>query len=216
MSGYNSVGWWVVYLVSQLYTPFSLLFIWPVSCTPLSVYCLFGQSAVHPIQFTVYLASQLYTPFSLLFIWPVSCTPYLVYCLFGQSAVHPIQFTLSVAVHKRVDLIYFCVDIIEPSVAQIFVSRTEILSRQGEGWQGVVSARMMRKSALFWGITRRRVVIVYGRFGTTYRSHPQGVKSPSRKGKLSNLWTLRKVASPYRCTGRTRFTTGLGSSQTGS
>ena len=30
------------------------------------------------------------------------------------------------------------------------------------------------KSAVFWGITRRRMVIVYRRFGTTYRSHPHG------------------------------------------
>jgi poly-gamma-glutamate capsule biosynthesis protein CapA/YwtB (metallophosphatase superfamily) len=30
------------------------------------------------------------------------------------------------------------------------------------------------KSAVFWGITRRRVVIVYRHFGTTYRSHPHG------------------------------------------
>ena len=30
------------------------------------------------------------------------------------------------------------------------------------------------KSAVFWGIMRRRVVIVYRRFGTTYRSHPHG------------------------------------------
>ena len=27
------------------------------------------------------------------------------------------------------------------------------------------------RSALFWGITRRRVVIAYRRFGATYRSH---------------------------------------------
>jgi hypothetical protein len=37
-----------------------------------------------------------------------------------------------------------------------------------------VSAAMLMKSALFWGITLRRVVIVYRRFGTTYRSHPHG------------------------------------------
>jgi hypothetical protein len=30
-------------------------------------------------------------------------------------------------------------------------------------------------SALFWGITRRRVVIVCRRFGTKYRSHLQGL-----------------------------------------
>jgi hypothetical protein len=34
-----------------------------------------------------------------------------------------------------------------------------------------------RSSALFWGITRRRVVIVYRRFGTTYRSVFQGQES---------------------------------------
>jgi hypothetical protein len=33
---------------------------------------------------------------------------------------------------------------------------------------------MLIRSALFWDITRRRVVIVYRRFGTTYRSHFQG------------------------------------------
>jgi hypothetical protein len=30
------------------------------------------------------------------------------------------------------------------------------------------------RSALFWDIKRRRVIIVYRRFGTTYRSHLQG------------------------------------------
>jgi hypothetical protein len=34
------------------------------------------------------------------------------------------------------------------------------------------SAAMLMKPAVFWIITRRRVVIVYRRFGTTYRSHP--------------------------------------------
>jgi hypothetical protein len=33
---------------------------------------------------------------------------------------------------------------------------------------------MLMKYVVFWGITRRRVVIVYRRFGTTYRSHPRG------------------------------------------
>jgi hypothetical protein len=41
------------------------------------------------------------------------------------------------------------------------------------------SAAMLMKSALFWDITQRRVVIVYRRFGTTYRSHLHG----SRVGK---------------------------------
>jgi hypothetical protein len=34
---------------------------------------------------------------------------------------------------------------------------------------------MLMTSALFWDITRRRVVIVYRRFGTTYRSHRLGL-----------------------------------------
>ena len=43
------------------------------------------------------------------------------------------------------------------------------------------------KSAVFWGITRPRVVIVYWRFGTTYRSHLHG-------------WTVRPVKmGPIRC-----------------
>jgi hypothetical protein len=34
------------------------------------------------------------------------------------------------------------------------------------------------RSALFWDITRHRVVIVYRRFGTTYQSHLQGLGTP--------------------------------------
>jgi hypothetical protein len=30
-------------------------------------------------------------------------------------------------------------------------------------------------SALFWNITQRRVIVVYRRFGTTYRSHLHGL-----------------------------------------
>jgi hypothetical protein len=49
-------------------------------------------------------------------------------------------------------------------------------------WQNVfwfrASAAMLMRSALFWDITRRRVVIVYRRFGTTYRSHLQGSGIP--------------------------------------
>jgi hypothetical protein len=41
-------------------------------------------------------------------------------------------------------------------------------------------------SAVYWGIMRRRVVIVYRRFGTTYRSHLH--ESRVRVGKkASNL-----------------------------
>jgi hypothetical protein len=55
-------------------------------------------------------------------------------------------------------------------------------------WQNAVcepwfqaSAAMFMKSAVFWGIMRRRVVIFYRRFGITYRSHPHG--SRVRVGK---------------------------------
>jgi hypothetical protein len=34
------------------------------------------------------------------------------------------------------------------------------------------------RSALFWGIMQRRVVIIYRRFGATYRSHLQGSRNP--------------------------------------
>jgi hypothetical protein len=42
------------------------------------------------------------------------------------------------------------------------------------------SAAMFMRSALFWEIMERRAVIVYRRFGTKYRSHLQGSRSPRR------------------------------------
>jgi hypothetical protein len=42
------------------------------------------------------------------------------------------------------------------------------------------SAAMLIRSALFWGITQRRTVILYRCFGTTYRSNLQGSRSPRR------------------------------------
>jgi hypothetical protein len=50
------------------------------------------------------------------------------------------------------------------------------------------SAAMLMRSALFCGITQRRVVILYRRFGTTYRSHLQASRSPRRAE--SRLFTL--------------------------
>jgi hypothetical protein len=42
------------------------------------------------------------------------------------------------------------------------------------------------RSALFWDITQRRVVIVYRRFGTIYLSHLQGSRSPiPRRAQIS-------------------------------
>ena len=40
------------------------------------------------------------------------------------------------------------------------------------------------RSALFWDITHRRVVILYRRFGTTYRSHLQRSRSQRRKWRM--------------------------------
>jgi hypothetical protein len=42
----------------------------------------------------------------------------------------------------------------------------------------------MMRSALFWGITQRRMVILYRSFGTKYRSHLQGSRSPRKKREL--------------------------------
>jgi hypothetical protein len=47
------------------------------------------------------------------------------------------------------------------------------------------------RSALFWDITRRRVVIVYRRFGKTYRSHLPGSRVRAGK-KESWLETVGK------------------------
>jgi len=43
------------------------------------------------------------------------------------------------------------------------------------------------RTALFWGITQRVVVISYRRFGTTYQSHPQGQKSKKKKNKMGPI-----------------------------
>jgi hypothetical protein len=53
----------------------------------------------------------------------------------------------------------------------------------------VISAyhRHVMRSALFWGITQRRMVILCRRFGTRYRSHLQGSRS----------WLLKM--GPTRC-----------------
>jgi hypothetical protein len=40
---------------------------------------------------------------------------------------------------------------------------------------------LIMRSELFWDITRSRVLIVYRRFGTTYRSHLQGSKVREEK-----------------------------------
>jgi hypothetical protein len=39
-------------------------------------------------------------------------------------------------------------------------------------------------SALFWDITQRLVVFLYGRFGITYKSHLQGSRGPQPIGPI--------------------------------
>jgi hypothetical protein len=46
------------------------------------------------------------------------------------------------------------------------------------------------KSALFWDITQRWVVVLYRRFGTTCRSHLQELRSPRRKPSSLTSWTF--------------------------
>jgi hypothetical protein len=56
------------------------------------------------------------------------------------------------------------------------------------------SAAILMRSALFWDVTRRRVVIVYRRLGTTYRSHHHG--SRVRVGKDSWPVNMEPIYCP--------------------
>jgi hypothetical protein len=53
-------------------------------------------------------------------------------------------------------------------------------------------------SALVWLITQRRMVILYLRFGTTYRSNLQGSRSPETSVKDYHL-TLRNNPEQHTC-----------------
>jgi hypothetical protein len=55
---------------------------------------------------------------------------------------------------------------------------------------------MLMRSALFWGITQRLVLVLYRRFGTTYRSHLQGSRIPRRKVSFWNSWPLNMGPVP--------------------
>jgi hypothetical protein len=57
------------------------------------------------------------------------------------------------------------------------------------------SAMMLMRYALFWVITRRQMVMLDRRFGTTYRSHLQGSTSP--KKIYLTFWPLKM--RPIRC-----------------
>jgi hypothetical protein len=59
------------------------------------------------------------------------------------------------------------------------------------------SSAMLMMSPLLWGITQRRVVFLYRRFGTTYRSHLQGQRSSRRVTKSWTSWPFKM--GPIRC-----------------
>jgi hypothetical protein len=68
-----------------------------------------------------------------------------------------------------------------------------------------VSAVMLMKSVVFWVITRRRVVIIYRRFGTTYRSHFHGSRLSHLHGsrfffptRNLDLWRWDRYVVPKR------------------
>jgi hypothetical protein len=66
-------------------------------------------------------------------------------------------------------------------------------------------AAMLMKSVVFWVITRRRVVIIYRRFGTAYRSHLhesrfQEERKPVARKLVSSYWlVVTSHVSPPRC-----------------
>jgi hypothetical protein len=55
--------------------------------------------------------------------------------------------------------------------------QTFVSPRHGKSFSDFrLPPRMLMRSALFWGVTQRRVVILYESVGTTYRSRLQGFK----------------------------------------
>jgi len=53
------------------------------------------------------------------------------------------------------------------------------------------------KSAIFWYVTQRVVVIPYGRFGTTYQSHLQGLRIQDSSANNSHS-ALRNIPEEHR------------------
>jgi hypothetical protein len=62
------------------------------------------------------------------------------------------------------------------STSHINFSASKVLSAEA-GSMCVTSGFRRDADEIFWGITQRRVVILYRRFRTTYRSHLQGSRS---------------------------------------
>jgi hypothetical protein len=58
------------------------------------------------------------------------------------------------------------------------------------------AAAYLMESALFWVMTQRGMVILYRRFGTTYRFHLQWSRSPRRRKKTWNHGYLMELKWP--------------------
>jgi hypothetical protein len=61
---------------------------------------------------------------------------------------------------------------------------------------------MLKRYALFWGITQRRVVIVYRRFGRMYLSHLEGSRIPSWPLKMGPISCPETSVNNYNTTPR--------------
>jgi hypothetical protein len=59
---------------------------------------------------------------------------------------------------------------------------------------------MLMRSALFWGITQRRLLILYRRFGTAYRSHLQRTSWPLKMGPTRPETSVKDYHSTLRYT----------------
>jgi hypothetical protein len=72
-----------------------------------------------------------------------------------------------------------------------------------------IQQNLHMRSTLFWDITRRHVVIVYRRFGTTYPSHLQGSGVISQKNQQSRKFEVKgtEVISNNRKALTTQITT---------
>ena len=69
----------------------------------------------------------------------------------------------------------------------------------GEQREAFCNSLSVLRSSLFWNVTRRWLVIIYGRFGTACWSSPQG----SRTAWLPKMWTInvaeKSVTTNQRC-----------------
>jgi hypothetical protein len=78
----------------------------------------------------------------------------------------------------------------ELALLQTMCGDVTVMNEWGEIWKEAVVTKFKVRSALLWGITQRRLVNLFWRFGTTYRSHLQGSRSTRNHGRLSWFATL--------------------------